>query len=126
MNAIAMSVLLFCALSLFAGTMADRWWLLRAGAADDRRGNVRERLRSLLVLGFGQQRLLQEKGAGWMHVAIFAGFIVVFTRTCTLIGRGFDADFHLPLLGGRVTRRRQMPQAMAMTTSAAKVSLTAA
>lgn len=100
MNAIAMSVLLLCALSLFAGTMADRWWLLRAGAADDRRGNVRERLRSLLVLGFGQQRLLQEKGAGWMHVAIFAGFIVVFTRTCTLIGRGFDADFHLPLLGG--------------------------
>ena len=100
MNAIAMSVLLFCALSLFAGTMADRWWLLRAGARDDRSGRLRERLRSLLVLGFGQQRLLQERGAGWMHVAIFAGFIVVFTRTCTLIGRGFDADFHLPLLGG--------------------------
>ncbi|MBM4129862.1 (Fe-S)-binding protein, partial [bacterium] len=100
MNAIAMSVLLFCSLSLFAGTMADRWWLLRAGAPDDRRGRVGDRLRSLLVIGFGQQRLLQEKGAGWMHVAIFAGFIVVFTRTCTLIGRGFDADFHLPLLGG--------------------------
>jgi Fe-S oxidoreductase len=99
-NAVAMSVLLFCALAMFAGTMADRWWLLRSGAPDDRRGQVRARLRSLLILGFGQRRLLQEKGAGWMHVAIFAGFLVVFTRTCTLVGRGFDADFHLPLLGG--------------------------
>jgi len=99
-NPVAMSVLLFCALSMFIGTMADRWWLLRAVGPDDRRGHVRERLRSLLVLGFGQQRLLYERGAGWMHVAIFAGFIVVFTRTCTLVGRGFDADFHLPLLGG--------------------------
>ncbi len=100
MNAIAMSVLLFCALSMFIGTLADRWWLLRAGTPDNRFDNVRERLRSLLVLGFGQKRLLLERGAGWMHVAIFAGFIVIFTRTCTLIGRGFDADFHLPLLGG--------------------------
>lgn len=97
-----MSVLLFCALSMFVGTMADRWWLMRAGAADDRRGQVGARLRSLLVIGFGQTRLLQEKGAGLMHVAIFAGFLVVFTRTCTLIGRGFDADFHLPLLGGQL------------------------
>jgi len=99
-NAIAMSILLACALAMFAGTMADRWWLMRAGAPDDRSGHFRERFRSLLVLGFGQKRLLLEKGAGWMHVAIFAGFIVVFTRTVTLIGRGFDADFHLPLLGG--------------------------
>jgi Fe-S oxidoreductase len=99
-NAVAMSVLLFCSFSMFIGTMADRYWLLRAGAADDRTGNFPARLRSLLVLGFGQQRLLLERGAGWMHVAIFIGFIVVFTRTCTLVGRGFDADFHLPLLGG--------------------------
>ena len=73
MNPIAMSVLLFCALSMFIGTMADRWWILRAAGPDDRRGGVRERLRALLVLGFGQQRLLYERGPGWMHVAIFAG-----------------------------------------------------
>ncbi len=95
-----MSVLLFCSFSMFTGTMADRLWVLRAGAPDNRRGNFAARLRSLLVLGFGQQRLLLERGAGLMHVAIFVGFIVVFTRTCTLVGRGFDANFHLPLLGG--------------------------
>ena len=53
-----------------------------------------------MVLGFGQKRLLYKRWAGLMHVTIFFGFLVVFTRTCTLIGRGFDADFHLPLLGG--------------------------
>ena len=36
-----------------------------------------------------------------MHAAIFSGFLVVSLRTVTLIGRGFDPDFHLPLLGGR-------------------------
>ena len=35
-----------------------------------------------------------------MHAAIFAGFLVVSLRTVTLIGRGFDPDFNLPLLGG--------------------------
>ena len=101
MNAIAMSVLLFCALSMFIGTMADRWWLLRAGDARRPAATTSgSACAPCWCSGFGQKRLLQERGAGWMHVAIFAGFLVVFTRTCTLIGRGFDADFHLPLLGG--------------------------
>jgi Fe-S oxidoreductase len=95
-----MTLLLFLSLSLFVGTMADRWWLLRAGEGGFRLDRLGDRLRSLLGLGFGQRRLLDERGAGWMHVAIFAGFLVVSLRTVTLLGRGFDLDFHLPLLGG--------------------------
>jgi nitrate reductase gamma subunit len=95
-----MSVLLFLSLSMFIGTMADRYWLMRAGENAVRWDNLPARLRSLLVLGFGQKRLLYKRWAGLMHVVIFAGFLVVSIRTVTLFGRGFDLDFHLPLLGG--------------------------
>lgn len=95
-----MSLLLFCALSLFANTMADRYWLMRAGQPANYFDRWSDRLKALLTLGFGQKRLLQEKGAGWMHTAIFAGFLVVSLRTVTLIGRGFAADFNLPFFGG--------------------------
>ncbi|MFO7609571.1 MAG: (Fe-S)-binding protein [Candidatus Krumholzibacteriia bacterium] len=102
MNPVVMSLLLLCALAVFANTIAGRWWLLRAGEgsfAFDRPG---DRLRSLLGIGFGQRRLLYEQGAGWMHAAIFFGFLAVSLRTVTLIGRGFAPDFNLPLLGGPV------------------------
>jgi Fe-S oxidoreductase len=95
-----MSLLLFCALAMFANTIADRWWLMRAGEGRLSFDRIGDRLRALLGIGFGQQRLLYEKGAGWMHVGIFFGFLAVSLRTITLIGRGFDADFNLPLFGG--------------------------
>jgi len=99
-NPVAMSILLFCSLSLFIGTMADRYWLLRAGEPGFRLDRIGERIRSLLVIGFGQQRLRYERGAGWMHVGIFFGFLVVSLRTVTLLGKGFDPDFVLPGFGG--------------------------
>ena len=95
-----MALLLFLSLAFFTSTMADRLWVLRAGEPERRTNHPLARLKVLFQVGFGQQRLLWERGAGWMHAAIFAGFIVVSLRTVTLIGRGFDLDFHLPLLGG--------------------------
>jgi Fe-S oxidoreductase len=100
MSPLGMTLLLLLALALFANTMADRYWLLRAGEPERRSDRFWARLRTLLRIGFGQQRLLYEEGAGWMHAAIFAGFVVVSLRTVTLIGRGYALDFHLPLLGG--------------------------
>lgn len=100
MNPAAMTILLFLALAMFAGTIADRYWILRSGEPDRRLDQPGRRFRNLLAIGFGQKRLLYEKAAGWMHAAIFAGFLVAAVRTVTLIGRGFSADFHLPLLGG--------------------------
>jgi Fe-S oxidoreductase len=95
-----MSLLLFASLSLFVGTMADRYWLMRAGEFSFRHDRPLDRWKSLLGIGFGQKRLLYEAGAGWMHVGIFAGFLAVSLRTVTLLGRGFDAHWNLPLLGG--------------------------
>ncbi len=95
-----MSILLFCAMSLFVGTMADRYWLLRAGESESRNDRFSARLKALMSIGFGQKRLLYESGAGWMHVGIFAGFLVVSLRTVTLLGRGYDPNFNLPFFDG--------------------------
>ena len=95
-----MTLLLVLALALFAGTVSSRLLVLRAAQPEVRWDRIGARLRRLLTIGFGQSRLLYERGAGWMHAGIFAGFLVVSLRTLTLFGRGYDADFHLPLLGG--------------------------
>lgn len=100
MSPLFMSLLLLLSLALFANTVSGRLGVLRAAEPYAGLDRVGERLRRLLKIGFGQSRLLYEKGAGWMHAAIFAGFIVVSLRTVTVIGRGFDLEFHLPLLGG--------------------------
>ena len=57
-------------------------------------------LKNLLIIGFGQRRLLYKRGAGWMHAAIFAGFLVLAIRSLTMLGEGFFAGFALPGLGG--------------------------
>ena len=102
MNPALMSLVLFAALCFFLDTMAGRWWLLAAAESEQRGDRPAERLRRLFVIGFGQQRLLYERGAGWMHVGIFFGFLVVSLRTITLIGRGFSPDFNLPGFDGVV------------------------
>ena len=100
MNPVLMSILMFLSLAMFANTMADRYWLLRSGENANYFDRPWERFKSLMILGFGQKRLMYKRWAGLMHVTIFFGFLVVLTRTCTLVGRGFSEDFHLPLLGG--------------------------
>jgi len=100
MNPVVMSLLLLCALAFFIDTMAGRLWLLKAAEGTSRCDRPGERLRRLFAIGFGQQRLLYERAAGWMHLWIFFGFLAVSIRTVTLIGRGFAPEFNLPLFDG--------------------------
>ncbi len=100
MNPVMTSLLLLCALAFFIDTMANRMWLLKAAESDPQPRRPAERLRRLLTIGLGQQRLLYERAAGWMHVLIFVGFLVAALRTITLIGRGFAPEFELPGFGG--------------------------
>jgi Fe-S oxidoreductase len=102
MNPVMMSVILLAALALFANTIAGRWWLLYAAEPEVRTDHLGTRFVRLLQIGMGQQRLLWEPAAGWMHAVIFFGFLAVSLRTITLIGRGFDSGFHLPGFGGPI------------------------
>lgn len=96
MGPLAMLLLLVGAFSLFTATMIRRLDALRAAQPDNRLDQIPRRLQSLLQVGFGQRKVLDERGPGWMHAAIFAGFLVVALRTLTMIIRGFDADWRVP------------------------------
>jgi Fe-S oxidoreductase/nitrate reductase gamma subunit len=91
-----MLILLVAALSLFTATMIRRLDVMRAAQPDHRLDQPGRRLMSLIKIGFGQRKLLYDRWPGWMHAAIFAGFLVVAFRTVTLIIRGFDPDWRIP------------------------------
>lgn len=96
MGPLAMLILIVAAMSLFTATIIRRLDVLRSAQPDNRTDHLPRRLRTLLEVGFGQRKLLYETGPGWMHTAIFAGFLVVAFRTLTMIIRGFDTDWRIP------------------------------
>ena len=102
MNPVLMSALLIVALGVFGRTMARRIQLLQALQPVDRFDHIKERLKNLLVLAFGQKRLVarkKERASGIMHALIFWGFCVLLIRSLTLYGQGFAEGFQLPFLG---------------------------
>ena len=94
------ALLLLAAGAFFAFTMARRLVPLGALRREDRTDRPGERLLALLRFGFGQARM-PDRGEVWpglLHILLFAAFLVLALRTVTLVGIGFDREFHLPLL----------------------------
>ncbi|HZZ86426.1 MAG TPA: (Fe-S)-binding protein [Anaeromyxobacteraceae bacterium] len=100
MSPIATAALLLAGGAFFAFTMTRRFLPLLALRRENRLDRNEERLDSLLRFGFGQKRMVDpgEKRPGYLHVIIFAAFLVLAARTITLFGMGFAEGFHLPLL----------------------------
>lgn len=96
------SLILGVALCLFIYVMWKRIELLKTGMPDQRFSDIGRRLQMALIYGFGQWRQPRYFGAGIMHILLFAGFMILSLRSLTLIGRGFDSGFHLPLMAGSV------------------------
>jgi Fe-S oxidoreductase len=93
-------LLLLVTLAAFAWILSRRIALLRLGAGDPRLDRLGERVRALLVIGFGQSRQPRYLVAGTLHILVFFGFLVLLLRSLTLLGEGFVAGFALPGLGG--------------------------
>jgi Fe-S oxidoreductase len=93
-------LLLVGTLVVFTWIVSRRAALLRRAAPDPRLDRIGERLRNLLVVGFGQARQPRYPVAGIVHILIFFGFLVLLFRSLTLLGEGFHSGFTLPGLGG--------------------------
>lgn len=89
-------------LTLFSYIIAQRFELLRRLMPDFRFSDFAERIRLMLVYGFGQARQPRYPLAGILHIILFAGFIILSLRSITLIGRGFVSNFELPFLHGTI------------------------
>ncbi|HET9052157.1 MAG TPA: (Fe-S)-binding protein [Candidatus Dormibacteraeota bacterium] len=84
-----------------AATLTGRRWsrlyalLRRAQRPDDRFGEWRERMRSLLVYVLAQARMLRWPYSGVLHVFIFWGFLVLMTAIAEAIVEAAWLGFHM-------------------------------
>jgi len=92
MSPIITGLLLLVALSFFAITMTGRVQALLVMKPENRLDHPLQRLRALLLFGFGQKRMVdpEERGPGAMHVLVFAAFMVLALRTVSLFVMGFS------------------------------------
>ena len=79
-------------------SLSRRFQLLKAGRPDDRFDRLGERFKHMMVYAFGQKKMFDDKIAGFYHLLIFYGFLVVSVRTVTMVFEGLFAGWELPLL----------------------------
>ena len=79
-------------------SLSRRFSLLRAGRAENRFDRLGERFKHVLVYAIGQKKMFDDPVAGFYHLLIFYGFLVVSLRTVSMVFEGLFAGWELPLL----------------------------
>jgi Fe-S oxidoreductase len=95
MNPVLMIALLVGLPTVFLISALRRWDLLRVGRAEDRFGDLAERVKGVALYAFAQKKMHYYRGPGLAHLLIFAGFLVVSVNTLILWGRGLFPSFNL-------------------------------
>ena len=72
---------------------------LKIGKKEGRTDRPLERLKNVLVIAFGQSKLLRDPVAGLMHSFIFWGFVILLLAIIEAIGEGLWHGFSLAFLG---------------------------
>ena len=80
-----MEVLSLLALIFFSAATWPKLKILMYGKAADRTNRIFERVGVTLKIAFGQTKLFQEKGAGWMHALIFWRELLVLINLASLL-----------------------------------------
>jgi Fe-S oxidoreductase/nitrate reductase gamma subunit len=93
-----LGTLCFLALALFSMAVWPKLRLLWNARSAGRCDRVFDRIALTLKVAFGQSKLMQEKGAGWMHALIFWGFLILLFRAAEFFVIGFfpETDFSFP------------------------------
>lgn len=100
MGWIPMTLILLASLGTFAWIANRRWRLMFLNQDRvNRFDRVGDRIRSVVRFALVQERMRRYPIAGFAHLLIFLGFGVLLLRSLVLIGRGYDADFDLWILG---------------------------
>ena len=101
MSPLGITLLLAAAFAGFAGLAARKLLLLAHLQPEVRWDRPWERLRSVMVNGLLQSRMVRgEWRPGLMHAAIFLGFLSLLVRKLQLIAIGYDESAALPGLAG--------------------------
>lgn len=92
-------IILAAALGIFTRSAMRLIAWLNVGKADNRFDRLGERIKTTLIVGFGQSKILRDKVAGPIHAGIFWGFIVLLFSAIEMILEGFNERWSLNFLG---------------------------
>lgn len=81
---------------LFARAVSTRVAFIKMGKKAEYDKEVKESLRDLWVMVFGQSKLLKDKKSGIIHVMMFYGFILVQFGAIDMFIKGLAPGNHLP------------------------------
>jgi len=81
---------------LFAKAVATRVAFIKLGKKSEFDLALKERLRDIGVIVFGQSKLLKDKKSGIIHVMMFYGFILVQFGAIDMFIKGLSPGSHLP------------------------------
>ncbi len=116
MGPLAITLLLLAAFGAFGALCWRKFRLIAALQPQPRLDEPLARLKSVLVNGFLQQRMVRgEWRPGLMHAAIFLGFVTLLVRKLELIAIGYDAGFAIPgLLGFVVAHGKELVEVLVL------------
>ncbi|MFN9151520.1 MAG: Fe-S oxidoreductase, partial [Bacteroidota bacterium] len=96
---IAFLIVLLAAAGIFARNASRLIAWLNVGKPDNRFDRIPERLRTTLVVGFGQSKILRDRVAGPIHAGIFWGFLVLLFSAAEMILEGLNDAWSFNFLG---------------------------
>ncbi|NWG13143.1 MAG: (Fe-S)-binding protein [Acidobacteria bacterium] len=96
---ILFALVLIASLGWFASSARRLIRSIRIGREENRFDSPGARIRNVLVIAFGQSKLLREPLAGLVHFFIFWGFIILLTAVSEAIAEGLVPGFTLAVLG---------------------------
>ena len=88
-------LLIALAIAVFVYSMSRRIRVLLAGRTDNRFTRIPERVWKMLEYAFVQKRMFRDFYAGFFHILIFSGFVVLTVRTISLVVEGLVPGFVL-------------------------------
>lgn len=92
-------IVLIAAFALFVYNTRRLISYMNIGKPEHRNDHPMERLKNVLVVAFGQSKLLREPVAGIMHFFIFWGFVILLLAILEAIGEGISHGFSFAFLG---------------------------
>ena len=99
MNPLIMTLLLLLGWGAFAYSARRRWKLMMVGTPANRFDQPGRRIGLTVRYALAQLRMRRYPLAGFAHMLIFSGFVVLLLRSLILWGRGLDESFDFWLFG---------------------------
>jgi len=99
LRSVIFGIVFFSALGIFVYSVRKFISYLKIAGPENRSGNIPQRLRNTINIAFLQTKLLRSKLAGFLHLCIYWGFIVLLFVVIESVVEGFIPTFSFAFLG---------------------------